>query len=264
MPFPTFPQFMWPQMYGGGPNGPGSAPSTGSIGGIGSSNPSQGMSDVGNGISMGMNDASFGRALNSVPAKVGIGLLGAVPAVGQPLAIGLKALAAMTAPPVQNLNQIAPFVNMTDQQMAGLLGNAVGPGTGDISGATNNGGIGGAAASPAGGATGTPADHAAEAANATGGVSGADNSGGAPGGPGPGDAGGDNGSGGGDNAKGGIIKKVRGAAPKGSKDDGWITAQRGEGVLNRGATHLIGPGLLNMLNAAGAAPNSRGLLNFGR
>lgn len=231
-------------IYGGGIGGNPAPPGSASPG----APAPQGMSDVGNGISIGQADNSFGRSLNSLAGKIGIGLLGAVPGA-QPFAIGLKALSALTAPPVQNLNTVTIPTDDYNSIAGALSGNAVGPGTGDISGAVG-GSVGGAASSPAGGVTGTAADHAAEAAGAPGGVSSA---GDAPGGPGPGDNGGDNGSGGGDNARGGIIRKVRGNAPAGSQDDGWITAQRGEAVLDRGATQALGPRTIGRLNSGDKA-----------
>lgn len=231
-------------LNGGGPGGNPAPP--GALGGDaspGAPAPSQGMADVSNGTSIGMADHSFGRALNSTLGRVGVGLLGAVPGA-QPFAMALKAAQIATAPPVQNLHTIAPMVDLPADQVAALSGSSVGPGTGDISGA-----VGGSTA----GGQSPDNTHAGEAANATGGESSA---GAAPGGPGPGDNGGDNGSGGGDNARGGIIRTVRGKAPQGSRDDGWITAQRGEAVLDRGAVNALGPSRIALLNLIGQ-PQSR-------
>jgi hypothetical protein len=55
-----------------------------------------------------------------------------------------------------------------------------------------------------------------------------------------------------DNAKGGLIRKVKGPKPKGSKDDGKITAQRGEFVMKKAAVQKHGVKALNALNAGKA------------
>ena|SRR5208282_4017561 len=55
-----------------------------------------------------------------------------------------------------------------------------------------------------------------------------------------------------DNAKGGLIRKVKGPKPKGSKDDGKITAQRGEFVIKKAAVQKRGVAALNALNAGRA------------
>lgn len=51
-----------------------------------------------------------------------------------------------------------------------------------------------------------------------------------------------------DNAKGGLIRKVKGPKPKGSKDDGKINAQRGEFVMKKTAVKQHGVTALTALN----------------
>lgn len=55
-----------------------------------------------------------------------------------------------------------------------------------------------------------------------------------------------------DNTKGGLIRKVKGPKPKGSKDDGKIKAQRGEFVIRKSAVKQHGVSALNALNSGRA------------
>lgn len=51
-----------------------------------------------------------------------------------------------------------------------------------------------------------------------------------------------------DNSKGGLIKKVKGPKPIGSKDDGRIKAQKGEFMIKRAVVQKHGVNALNALN----------------